>query len=1015
MRGGDLGVPAGSAGPAFAALIDDMRHGWGELPWILCADINDDVRDSPFAAGLVEQGGARLCEGFHLRGRHPIDGIWAANGLEFDSHTAVLDGMSDHSLLQAEVALASDKRVQEFRLAARARLVDEPGACTEQELKDLWEQEAETHDLEGACGRASAEAAWRAWSSAAAACLTRAGRIEGGELDLGVTAEPRQAGHRRGQGQTLGERQARRRMRRIMEAALIVQRSGHVPGGLLTSIRRDIIEQQGPEEQLDRGEWGGIKAWATEQLKKVLDEIRKDRINRWKARLRTPREAFRWLKAEAPAPWAARDPDTDELAVGRAGSARLLQRWWGALLRKEADDTPEVKEANFYEVYGDLLERHAELDLLPIYAEDLYRIAEKDVAKAMGPFGWSYNILLQLPPDAWESLARVLGIIEKCGAWPESLTHWRIAFIPKVSGVSAAAARADKVRPIAIGSCIYRMWSKLRCQQLAHHVVPRFKLNQAGAARIHDAATLAVEIAMEADLKGYEFGCSLDFLKAFDSVEPLLAVTRMREWGLPKQVCDLLYDQWRRQVRWASIGGAVCEEPIRGARALPQGDAFAPMALAAMLGVPHQRAMVRVPQSVQALYLDDRTVATNTLHDIAVFRGVWGEFSGITGLRDNGGKTQIWGFTDDAEEKVHREVHEDHSKDYGEVLGATLGKPGRRRSDAETKREEESLRLARRLARFPGTMKTRRAIAAASITAKAVWGTIYTGRVPQADEARRFNLSMRAAIHGREGACGRHARELERALLWGPQTDLTAIAVLRACAILARWVRLRRFFGMEVPADGDGDSHMVAGITRVLSNWGWRRVAWGHWRGLDGEFIAKCATPPSATEKGLHEMRDGWRRHSFCTWLRSPRRDSRLAVAQGIVFDLRLAKTLRDLAKGLDEYARAVMVGGMTTDATRNPVPTRCEDCDCDVVPSIEHVLWHCTAFDDLRRVPAPAFALARRLGWTKVGHRDMVNKEQVKKRLIQMGWIREASAKARASRGGWRERKWLAAAADGE
>ncbi len=85
------------------------------------------------------------------------------------------------------------------------------------------------------------------------------------------------------------------------------------------------------------------------------------------------------------------------------------------------------------------------------------------------------------------------------------------------------------------------------------------------------------------------------------------------------------------------------------------------------------------------------------------------------------------------------------------------------------------------------------------------------------------------------------------------------------------------------------------------------------------------------------------------------------------------------------------------------------------MVPSVEHVMWHCTAFDDLRRVAAPTGDLAWRLGWTKVGHRDMMNKEEAKMRLIQMGWIREASAKASACRDGWRERRWLAASADGE
>eukprot|EP00969_Alexandrium_andersonii_P372652 15482213-Alexandrium_andersonii.AAC.1 len=57
----------------------------------------------------------------------------------------------------------------------------------------------------------------------------------------------------------------------------------------------------------------------------------------------------------------------------------------------------------------------------------------------------------------------------------------------------------------------------------------------------------------------------------------------LEHWGLPRGILQLLADMWRRQVRWVTFGGAVHPTPLIGARALPQGDPFAPLALAAVL------------------------------------------------------------------------------------------------------------------------------------------------------------------------------------------------------------------------------------------------------------------------------------------------------------------------------------------------------------------------------------------------------------------------------------------------
>eukprot|EP00969_Alexandrium_andersonii_P342020 15118390-Alexandrium_andersonii.AAC.1 len=73
-------------------------------------------------------------------------------------------------------------------------------------------------------------------------------------------------------------------------------------------------------------------------------------------------------------------------------------------------------------------------------------------------------------------------------------------------------------------------------------------------------------------------------------------------------------------------------------------------------------------------------------------------------------------------------------------------------------------------------MQRRHAMVCAAVAPAVRWGLVVAGRRPTGAEARRYNNAVRAAIHGDMAANGRHSRDLERALLWGPRADLEALA-----------------------------------------------------------------------------------------------------------------------------------------------------------------------------------------------------------------------------------------------
>lgn len=60
--------------------------------------------------------------------------------------------------------------------------------------------------------------------------------------------------------------------------------------------------------------------------------------------------------------------------------------------------------------------------------------------KAAGLDGWSSDLMLQLPDQAWDQLVSLVQQIEAKGQWPADLHHWKMTFIPKSKSSGAAAA-----------------------------------------------------------------------------------------------------------------------------------------------------------------------------------------------------------------------------------------------------------------------------------------------------------------------------------------------------------------------------------------------------------------------------------------------------------------------------------------------------------------------------------------------------------------------------------------------
>lgn len=432
-------------------------------------------------------------------------------------------------------------------------------------------------------------------------------------------------------------------MRRIRRRALEVvtqARADRLSPELAKAFQSSLIAAGAPPSVSHGVTPAGAAEWCTEELQKLVSARQSRAVHRWKVRMRSARGAFAWVRKAAPPPWAVRCPEQGVVEASSAGAVKLLEKWWGKLLCKDgcppeeerlkafAAEYPEAPTAERRRSAGQAV-AEGEQAPEPVSGGEVRRCIKKMRGRAARPDGWAAALFEQLPDEATDELAEFLRDCENAGEWPEPLTHWRLVFLPKEAG--AGVTDADRLRPISVGPLVYRIWACIRVQQGAQGIGEAFVAGQGGGRGTQDAMGLVLELQLGEGFVDRPFWASLDFAKAFDSIEVSVAL----------EVLGLLGAQWRAQKRWIKYGGAVAQQPLQQVRALPPGCPWSPVAMSAIMAAA--AASQRAAFSMVAQILDDRTLRARTAAELRQGLRAWKRFEKVTGMQEKVGKRQVWG------------------------------------------------------------------------------------------------------------------------------------------------------------------------------------------------------------------------------------------------------------------------------------------------------------------------------------------------------------------------------------
>ena len=404
--------------------------------------------------------------------------------------------------------------------------------------------------------------------------------------------------------------------------------------------------------------------------------------------------------------------------------------------------------------------------------------------KAAGLDGCPAKMFASLPRPALHRLAQLLDLFEEKGHWPKSLKQWKLIFLPK-SKVGKIPGLAD-VRPICIAPVLYRIWGRIRLQQLRTLLTQTLAPYQSGGVGGPDVVSLLLSYDLEFPVENFRCVAALDFAKAFDSCDTSLVISIFSKIGVPDKIVRLLADQWNQHNKWVTFASSVCPQPLSHTRGLPQGDPWSPIGMSLVLMLAKQRADRLVPEARSLLYLDDRTILAPNPTILRHALDAWDDLYRLTRLKNNPNKQQFLA-------RCPTVFHSMGSEGFPatptiEVLGVTLGSGPRKKSQAEVQRATKVKRICKRLSVLPVSQTFKSSLAATVVAPLAVWGALLNGRVPTKDENAKFLSAVLSAVRNTTFFhSGGGSTSLRQCLLLGHSSDLRFLAAQRLLMALQKW------------------------------------------------------------------------------------------------------------------------------------------------------------------------------------------------------------------------------------
>ena len=594
------------------------------------------------------------------------------------------------------------------------------------------------------------------------------------------------------------------------------------------------------------------------------------------------------------------------------------------------------------------------VELPPITAVTLRDLISDLSNSSPGVDAWQIDELKLLGEQSIYHLAQLYNLIESTSTWPTNLLDVPVVCLKKGTGDTPL-----DFRPISLTSHLYRLWSKCRWKQLQQWhfswCPPQLKGGVSGRETIDAYFQLATEVEHALVFKQSLYGIFYDYTKCFDNVAWSIEQGILRDLGLPTHILDTMFSFNQNILRRFKIGNSVGPS-FGNANSICQGCPLAILRINALISawvnVVHSHPSI--PSCRTGAFIDDRNLRTPSHSTFQDCIRITQQFDTAIGAIINENKTHVFATTAQGRKQLASGSFGVVSDD--KLLGAHLS--------FTRERSKASCAVAKRITICPLNTQAREVLLSTSMAPKFSFG-LELGSCDVKIERTFRSVVSRALWSKGNHKCNNMLFTLcHKGHLFDP-TQLKIYIPFKICrrqlvkhpSLQPHWRHIWEQSTALRNNYKDGRSTTVGPLSTLfhmskLLGWEWIEPFVFTWRFSQDHIIS---TPflhvPEAYFHHLVRLAINRMLWSKASSSRKNLRGVHVGIDKDSTVKLLDSPVLSPYDKGI---LRAILADGIATQkylfstkqALQHPV---CKFC-WQEVESLEHMFWHCEAWNGVRR-----------------------------------------------------------------
>lgn len=971
------------------ALQVEAKANEGNRPWAWIGDFN--TIPETMAPAAAQHQGHLIYSQATWNGKKHIDQLWSNRKDLWKNAQHTHDRLSDHRVIQAEVAMSWNQPIAHFALQKQHKWVPPPGytfAEWREQIEQSWNQcthlgstsslmtlldnkTPDMHDvnctwtqftevLHQIYSHAAAtleppanqdfHRTFKQWQQAAAAASPK------GHNDPNTIVVPKKIGR---SVQSMAERKQYNWLKRASRLLELCHLSKlHLPEAQNLARRLDINAQSFRNAPQLAVQLKSSIHFKQQQLWAAQAQQRQRILSDWRSAMQTnTRARHKWVKQSnqtmVPQIMSHEDALLEDTAVLNA----IYQHWsevWDA-----AAAQPLQTKLNTILRSLPTKQPCNGRPTLPEFSK-----ARSRLSGAAGPDGWTADEIKCFPRQLNALFVAVTEQWERAGCTPQPLTFSRQVNLAKTGKIADGCCQVSNLRPINVYSLWYRWWASTwaSCNIIKdwrHDLLPP---EICGGPSSPGSEWIASKLSDA--LPRYGFLCTVDYSLAFDHVDGYVACQALKQAGVPAGLHKILLHQWTNQRRLLQWQQSTRTEILTPKLSIPQGDPLSPMTLNLIMAAGHAFVQQDTPapahHRLQAIYMDDRTWVTSSPQLLIDTLQSWTGFSNAMGLKENPGKTQLTYSCGEAKKQLYDYLEvQPHLRqkmlDSAVILGiCTIGTSSKLHPKERT-RLEEGKKLCARIGKLPVAHHLKLETIRCLAISKSAYG--WVNKTPPKTVMENFNKKARTALKSFRGGCI-HLR----ALLVGATSSLDMVIGSRQVLLYLQRKTTERWNSFM-----EQSSFLATQAKKFLHSTGWNQVG-NTWRHAHvAEWMVPPQLPPNDRGAIAHKLREGWRAMHWDLFRYGPRREAALLRDQP--FNPSRFEVARQVASNCYGTAFGIMCGAFLSPALHAQRPdVGLEHAACPFCPQPmadhNHIFWQCNRRPNCIRTCQPKDSLQRRFGW---------------------------------------------------